>query len=185
METVKHDSRPDTLDHINRVQNHLFMVVDNLKARALRHDASKLESPEREAFDSLGDNLKGLTYGSPEYKEQLRKIKPAIEHHYSLHSHHPEHFERVFCLSCGTEYTRVTAVAECTACGSRNFGVKGGFSSMTLLDLIEMLADWKAAGERHADGSLPDSLVKNRERFKISPELFQILKATATELGWL
>lgn len=59
-----------------------------------------------------------------------------------------------------------------------------GVRGMTLLDLIEMLCDWKAAGERHADGSMQRSLTLNQERFSISRDLQQILTNTARELGF-
>jgi hypothetical protein len=55
---------------------------------------------------------------------------------------------------------------------------------MTLVDLAEMLADWKAAGERNANGSLQKSLMINKERFEMSDQLCQILYNTALELGW-
>lgn len=60
-----------------------------------------------------------------------------------------------------------------------------GINGMTLLDLVEMLADWKAATMRHANGDLGRSLVINRERFGMSEQLAQILENTARELGWL
>jgi hypothetical protein len=55
---------------------------------------------------------------------------------------------------------------------------------MSLLDLIEMLADWKAAGERYKDGSITQSLAHNRERFEMSDQLFAIFENTVRELGW-
>lgn len=60
-----------------------------------------------------------------------------------------------------------------------------GIDGMSLLDVLEMLIDWKAAGERHNDGSIERSLKVNRERFKISDQLHAILENTAKELGWL
>ena len=60
-----------------------------------------------------------------------------------------------------------------------------GIDGMSLLDLLEMLCDWKAAGERHANGSIERSLEVNRERFKISPQLQSVLENTARELDWL
>jgi hypothetical protein len=60
-----------------------------------------------------------------------------------------------------------------------------GLSDMSLLDLIEMLADWKAATERHADGDLAKSLEHNRTRFGMSEQLHQILVNTARALEWL
>lgn len=60
-----------------------------------------------------------------------------------------------------------------------------GIRGMTLLDIIEMLADWKAASERHADGSLAKSIVLNQKRFGYSDELKAILFNTATAMGWV
>lgn len=59
-----------------------------------------------------------------------------------------------------------------------------GINGMSLVDLIEMLADWKAAGERHSDGSLARSLVIQQERFGIGDQLMGILRNTADDLGW-
>lgn len=60
-----------------------------------------------------------------------------------------------------------------------------GIAGMTLVDLIEMLADWRAATERHADGSLDKSLAIQKERFGISDQLDQILWNTARHFRWL
>jgi len=62
---------------------------------------------------------------------------------------------------------------------------ENGVQGMSLLDILEMLADWKAASMRHNDGSFAESLKINRERFNISPELFTIIKKTVEELGWV
>lgn len=59
-----------------------------------------------------------------------------------------------------------------------------GIYGMTLVDLIEMLADWKAATERHEDGNLARSVGINTDRFDISPQLVQILVNTADHFGW-
>jgi hypothetical protein len=56
---------------------------------------------------------------------------------------------------------------------------------MTLVDLIEMLADWKAATERHDDGDLAKSLEVQRERFRLSDQLVAILRNTAEQFGWV
>ena len=49
---------------------------------------------------------------------------------------------------------------------------------MNLVDLIEMICDWKAASERHADGDIYKSIEINQKRFGYSDELKQILKNT-------
>lgn len=61
---------------------------------------------------------------------------------------------------------------------------ENGIDGMSLFDLIEMLCDWKAAGERVKEGSIWFSIEHNRERFKMSDQLYEILKNTAKEMGW-
>ena len=50
-----------------------------------------------------------------------------------------------------------------------------GINGMSLLDITEMLCDWKAATMRHADGDLRKSIEINQKRFGYSDELKQIL----------
>ena len=61
---------------------------------------------------------------------------------------------------------------------------KDGIRDMTLIDLIEMLADWKAASQSTTGGNVLESISKNRERFEISPELEKILMNTVVYLDW-
>lgn len=62
----------------------------------------------------------------------------------------------------------------------------GGIFDMSLLDLVEMLCDWKAASERMKDGgSVGRSIVLNKRRFKIDNQLESILWNTALELKWI
>jgi len=55
---------------------------------------------------------------------------------------------------------------------------------MSLLDLVEMVADWKAASERTKQGSIAQSLAHNIKRFGIDEQLASILENTVRELGW-
>lgn len=59
-----------------------------------------------------------------------------------------------------------------------------GIAGMSLLDIIEMLCDWKAASERTKQGSIQASLKHNRMRFQIDDQLAAILENTVKELGW-
>jgi hypothetical protein len=56
-----------------------------------------------------------------------------------------------------------------------------GIEGMTLVDLIEMLADWKAATERNKDGNIRKSIDINSAKYKISPQLKQIFENTVRE----
>lgn len=63
---------------------------------------------------------------------------------------------------------------------------QAGIRGMSLLDLIEMLCDWKAAGERHEPPTnFGHSIAINTERFQLTPELVAIFFNTARELGWI
>ena len=90
---MQYDSKADTLQHIKRVNELLLTAVSELLIRAGKHDSSKLESPEKELFDEYTPKLKNCTYGSEEYKEFLKGLKVALDHHYENNSHHPEHYE--------------------------------------------------------------------------------------------
>lgn len=87
-----YDSKAETLLHIKRVAQLLTEASIELIKRANEHDNSKLDSPEKELFDKYTPLLKGCTYGSDEYKQYLKELKPALDNHYAYNSHHPEHY---------------------------------------------------------------------------------------------
>lgn len=87
------ECRVETQKHIEKVRKYIRFFTDKLTTRGVNHDASKLESPEVEIFAEHTDCLKDLIYDSAEYKEHLADMKPALEHHYALYRHHPEHFQ--------------------------------------------------------------------------------------------
>lgn len=87
-----YDSSADTLRHIIRVRDFLGEFAVALLNRGKVHDASKLQPPEKEAFDRETPKLKSLEYGSSEYKESIARLGPALQHHYQCNLHHPEHY---------------------------------------------------------------------------------------------
>lgn len=82
----------ETQKHIENVRKYIRFIIDKLDIRGVKHDASKLESPEVEIFADNTLQLSKLTYGSEEYKASLENMKPALDHHYASNRHHPEHF---------------------------------------------------------------------------------------------
>ena len=82
----------ETYEHIQKVQHFIQIMVKDLLERALKHDQSKLASPEVELFTELTPLLSSMTYGSKEFEESKKKLGPALEHHYANNRHHPEHF---------------------------------------------------------------------------------------------
>ena len=152
---MNYDSTQDTAEHIDKVRDRLREIMGRLTVRAIEHDASKTQEPEKSAYDNLMafKSSHDMIYGSPEYAEGLKILGPALDHHYTSNSHHPQHYSN-------------------------------GVAGMSLLDVIEMLCDWKAAGERYKDGSITQSLEHNKGRFEISDQLYSILINTVKELGW-
>lgn len=151
--SIPYDSTADTNAHIEAVKHNMHVFWGLIDKRAERHDLSKLREPEKSTFDRVTPLLRGVTYGSDEYKALLGEMGEALRHHYQHNSHHPEHYP-------------------------------DGINGMNLLDVVEMLCDWRAASQRHADGNLLKSLEINRERFGISDQLYSILLNTVRDLGW-
>ena len=149
------DVMRETVQHVRTVGKYLLTAVQNLQNRIVNHDASKFSPEEFDAFAAETPGLRTLTYGSEEYKAALARLGPALAHHYKHNNHHPEHY------------------------GER------GIHSMDLMTLIEMLADWKAASERHANGSLTRSIVQNAKRFGYDDRFAVMLARTAANLGWI
>jgi len=54
-----------------------------------------------------------------------------------------------------------------------------GIDGMNLIDIVEMLCDWKAATLRTKNGDIQKSLEIQKERFGISDQLYNILKNTS------
>lgn len=147
------DSRVDTYEHIGNVQRIMAPVIAELTWRQLVHDASKLASPEVEVYDELEDELRAHDYDTEGYWATLRRMKPAIDHHYAFNRHHPEHHA-------------------------------DGIHGMSLVDLLEMLCDWKAASMRRPTNiGLSESVEHNQKRFGYGDELKRILLNTASLLG--
>lgn len=201
MDTIN-DSTPDTRAHIARVNELLLSASYELQRRGSVHDASKLEEPEKSAFDRLKAlSLSGMAYGSEEYRACLRKEKPAIAHHYAHNSHHPEHVKLFKCAVCKSvlkeDETWLPNINDnppriCSKCCPMSpiYECEAlpyvGLEGMSLLDVIEMIIDWKAASERMANGGdIFRSIELNRERFNISPQMERILINTAIEAGWI
>jgi len=83
----------ETMSHVNEVRESVFKFGVELEKRAILHDKSKFHKPELNIFNEYTPKLKEITYGSEEYKQCLKEMKPALEHHYKVNRHHPEHFE--------------------------------------------------------------------------------------------
>lgn len=142
----------DTRIHIDRVRFYMMQMVHDLLNRIMKHDASKLGPEELPIFAKVNHKLKASTYGSPEYKELLKELGPALEHHYRNNTnHHPD-------------------------------ALPNGINDFSLCDVLELMADWMAAVERHDNGNIFSSIEHNKTRFRMSDQLCKILENTAKKL---
>lgn len=82
----------ETQKHIEAVRKYIRFMIDKIDMRGVKHDASKLESPEVEVFAEYTPKLNSTPFGSEEYNTNLENMKSALEHHYASNRHHPEHF---------------------------------------------------------------------------------------------
>ena len=142
------ECRVETQKHIEKVRKYIRFFTDRLTTRGELHDASKLGEEELPYFAEHTERLNEIEYGSDEYKAELEALKPALDHHYAVNRHHPQHFP-------------------------------AGVSDMSLIDLVEMIADWKASSSRTQAGNLLKSIEINAKRFNIDDQLTQILINTA------
>lgn len=110
-----YDSSFKTNEHKALIEKIFFnYIVPSLNERAIAHDSSKLESPEKECVDKYTPLLKAVKEGTPEYEEIKKRMNAeGYEHHYAVNRHHPEHF-------------------------------KNGINDMNIIDLVELTVDWIA-----------------------------------------
>lgn len=127
------DSTTATLQHKREVAENLLKFSQDLQHRAIVHDNSKLEDPEKPHLDRVAyENRNGSPeYGSPEYDQQKQSLQPFLDHHYEHNSHHPEHYP-------------------------------GGVNQMNLSDVIEMVCDWMSAAKRGNQGVIDLTTLSER-----------------------
>lgn len=138
----------ETLKHIEVVMQLLVTVQHEITRRMFSHDRSKLRSPELEMFETFTDNLAEVQYGSKEYEKRHQAMLKDALRHHYANNRHHPEF------------------------------FEGGVSEMNLIDLIEMLCDWRASTWRYADGDIWQSIEINAKRFSLSTQLVQILQNT-------
>jgi len=150
---VEKKVRRELLEHVLNIQRFLGIIIAELEKRGEEHDVSKTLPPEFEYFLENIPALNCAAYGTEEYRQILKGMRPAIEHHNKSNRHHPEYFDN-------------------------------GVNGMNLVDLIEMVCDWKAASLRGSGGDINKSVMLCSERFGISPQLTQIILNTVKDFGW-
>ena len=144
----KYDSTNDTAAHIERVRFYLAKCITELAIRSTDHDKDKI--------DNLVEKKLFDEY-TPKLKEctygssEYKSFLEALKEGLNIHYANNRHHPEHF---------------------------ENGIKGMNLIDLLEMICDWKAASERHADGNVYKSIEINQERFGYSDDVKSILKNT-------
>lgn len=84
-----------TTKHKFQIMMFMVKVCFKIMKRAWVHDLSKYSKHEAPYFAAVG-NTKDIKYNSPEYKESLKRLESALQHHYDNNSHHPQHYDKGF-----------------------------------------------------------------------------------------
>ena len=129
----------------------LLKIAARLVWRGLVHDMSKFGWTEFYLIIPALPPDRAIPFNTPEYQTFLDKAKPAIDHHYAMNTHHPEHY--------------------------------GDYKKMSMLDLVEMACDWRAASMRKfGGGDFEKSFEQCQTRFGITDETMTFLRTLKKEI---
>lgn len=143
-----------TRKHIQRVSELLGTYATELIERGAKHDSTKLCDPELAALAHM---------------QAITDEKGFVPYD------SPEYVERMAIL-------KPMLAHHYAANRHHPEHFNNGVDDMTLFDIMEMFADWKAAAERSDHEKMHISHAA--KRYKINPQLEQIFKNTATQLGF-
>ena len=140
--------------HCQAVGETINHICNHLHNRAINHDKSKYKDDEFEGFCYFNTLDPNLEYGSKKHKEAIERIKPYTENTLKLH------------------YSR----------NSHHPEFHDNLEDMTLLDLIEMVCDWKSASiVYHNQENVEESKKAFEHSIKICKEKYNF---TETQL-WI
>lgn len=151
METQHKDSTRGTRIHIATVVRIMSFLVSELMQRAATHDQSKLESPERDWLTDADDTP---------FSNKKFSTTRELDHRNKLNEFLTHHYKN-------------------NRHHPEHF--KNGIDDMTLIDLLEMFADWTAASYRNKNGDIIKSIRFGKNRFGMSEQLARIFENTANE----
>lgn len=83
----------DVTWHKTLVLWYVLKACRALLRRALVHDMSKYSRDEANYYEQYFFDLLNVPYGSKEYDELQKRIRPAKLHHFQNNTHHPEHWQ--------------------------------------------------------------------------------------------
>ena len=133
--------------HRETVAEHLHNLADYFRHRAREHDRSKLRLDEFAGFSRINRIAREHPYGTQEYEESMDTEK-GPDGCITLHFSRNAHHP---------EY-------------------HGHEREMGLLDLMEMVADWKGAADTYGTNTLRDAMPVNRKRFDFDDWQWRVIE---------
>jgi hypothetical protein len=143
-----------TQAHINRVAELIGEVNSELTYRAIYHDQSKFDPIEAGPLQEMQD-LIDREGQAPFGTDEYRRRTALLG---PMLEHH---------------YAKNSHHPEHWS---------NGIASMSILDVVEMLCDWKAASERGGDSAI--NLTYLAQKYSIEPMLLSIMQSTCRHKGW-
>ncbi len=144
----KYNSKKDTKKHIKRVAHYLHLCKKEIVKKSKQHDCDKLHNKIEK---KLFDEYTPKLKNCTYGSDEYKTFLEVLKEGLNIHYANNRHHPEHF---------------------------ENGIQGMNLLDLLEMICDWKAASERHNDGDIYKSIEINQERFGYSDELKSILRNT-------
>jgi hypothetical protein len=143
-----------TTAHIARVGEILGEFRMLLASRAIHHDRSKFEPIEAGPLQEMQDLIdrEGPAPYGSEEYSRRTALLAPMLKHH--YARNPHHPEHY----------------------------QNGIAGMSLIDVVEMICDWKAASERGRESAI--NLTHSIEKYQIDPMLAQILRNTCDFMGW-
>ena len=148
------DANRITQEHINRVASLIDEFVAQLEDRADNHDESKFLPIEAGPLQEMQD-LIDKEGPAPYGTEEYRRRTALLGPMLEHHYKNNRHHPEHF---------------------------PNGMKGMTLVDVVEMLCDWKAASERGGESRI--NLSYSAQKYGIDPMMLSILQNTCNDFGW-
>jgi hypothetical protein len=143
-----------TTAHIERVFQLMRQFATEIKIRGYSHDKSKFDPIEAGPLQEM-QNLIDKEGPAPYGTDEYRRRTALLGPMLEHHYANNSHHPEHF---------------------------DNGVAGMTLVDLVEMFCDWKAASERGQEDAM--NLSYSIEKYKIDPMLASILINTAVKFGY-
>lgn len=133
--------------HKDGVRDYLSFIVNLLASRALTHDNSK-SSDEEYKYYKMANSVNRNDFKS--YEEYLNYIKPTLDKGLKHHYNVNRHHPEYF---------------------------DNGIDDMTLIDILEMIVDWKISIEQNGK-DLYEEIEYNFDKYNVSEQLKKVILNT-------